>query len=171
MYYNFEIHHRRSIRIPDYDYSQPGYYFVTICTYNKECLFGRIVDGKMVLNEDGKIISKTWLWLSEQYTYIRLHEWIIMPNHLHGIIEYRDDCRGGSRTAPTVIKYKPLGRIIGAFKTVSTNRINTIQNTSDSRLWQRNYWEHVIRDENDLIRVRSYKINNPLKWSNDIYYI
>ncbi|MEJ2277610.1 MAG: transposase, partial [Candidatus Lokiarchaeota archaeon] len=80
MYYNFEIHHRRSIRIPDYDYSQPGYYFVTICTYNKECLFGRIVDGKMVLNEDGKIISKSWLWLSEQYTYIRLHEWIIMPN-------------------------------------------------------------------------------------------
>jgi len=125
----------------------------------------------MILNEYGTIISETWQWLSEQYQYIQLHEWIIMPNHLHGIIEYCAVGRGGSRTAPTITKRKPLGRIIGAFKTVSTKQINKIQNTPGNKLWQRNYWEHVIRDEKDLNRIQQYIINNPLKWTEDKYFV
>ncbi len=170
MKYDPDFHHRRSIRIPRYDYSSPGMYFITICTNNRELLFGDIVDGEMVLNEYGNIISETWQWLDVHYKFIQLHEWIIMPNHLHGIIEYCADCRGGSRIAPTVTKIKPLGRIIGVFKTVSTKQINNINKTPGQKLWQRNYWEQVIRDENDLNRIREYIINNPLKWPEDKYY-
>ena len=171
MKYHPAIHNRHSIRIPGYDYSQQGSYFVTVCVQNKECLFGNVVDGKMVLNEFGYIISETWQWLATQYKYILLHEWIIMPNHLLGIIEFCVDRWGGSRTAPTETKCKPLGRIIGAFKTVSTKRINKIQNTPGRKLWQRNYYEHVVRDENDLNRIREYIINNPLNWRHDKYYL
>ena len=146
MKYDSQKHHRKSIRIPDYDYSQPGLYYVTICTNNRELLFGDINNGEIVLNEYGDIVSKTWQCLSEQYQYIQLYEWIIMPNHLHGIIENCGDCSGGSRTAPTVTKIKPLGRIIGTFKTVSTKQINTINNTPGQKLWQRNYWEHLPRE-------------------------
>ena len=165
-------HHRKSIRIPGYDYSQEGHYFVTICMNHRELLFGDIVDGEMVLNEFGKIIAETWQWLAKQYVYINLDESVIMPNHLHGIVEFMNDCsRGGSRTSPTDTKRKPLGRIIGAFKTVSTKRINQIQNTLGLKLWQRNYWEHVIRDDYDLYRIRQYIVDNPFKWKDDKYYL
>jgi putative transposase len=151
MQYNPEKHYRRSICIPDYDYSQAGWYFVTICVQNRESWFEDVVDGKMALNEFGMIISESWRCLADHYEYIHLHEWIIIPNHLHGIIEYCADGRGDSRIAPTVITRKPLGRIIGAFKTVSTKQINNIQNTPGQKLWQRNYgeshafrrWEHL----------------------------
>ena len=171
MKYNPDIHHRKSVRIPGYDYAQDGWYFVTICTHNHNVLLGNVVNGEMVLNEYGQIVSKIWKWLPEQYKYIKLHEWIIMPNHLHGIIEYHNDGRGGARTAPTDIKIKPLGRIIGAFKTVSTKHINKIQNTPGHKLWQRNYYEHIIRNEKDLNRIREYIIYNPLKWPEDKYYV
>ena len=171
MKYDSQIHHRKSVRIPGYDYTQDGWYFVTICTHNHNVLLGNVVNGEMVLNEYGQIVSKIWKWLPEQYKYIKLHEWIIMPNHLHGIIEYHNDGRGGSRTAPTDIKIKPLGRIIGAFKTVSTKHINKIQNTPGHKLWQRNYYEHIIRNEKDLNRIGEYIIYNPLKWPEDKYYI
>ena len=169
MKYDSQIHHRKSVRIPGYDYAQDGWYFVTICTHNHNVLLGDVVNGEMVLNEYGQIVSKIWKWLPEQYKYIKLHEWIIMPNHLHGIIEYHNDGRGGLRTAPTDIKIKPLGRIIGAFKTVSTKHINKIQNTPGHKSWQRNYYEHIIRNEKDLNRIGEYIIYNPLKWPEDKY--
>ena len=136
MKYESKKLNRHSIRLAEYDYSKGGMYFVTICTYNKECTLGEVLNGKMILNEWGKIASKCWLWLSEHYNYISLDEWIIMPNHLHGIITIsKTPCRGGSGTAPTreqgntttgdgsrtaPTKRKPLGRLIGAFKTAST---------------------------------------------------
>jgi len=175
---------RRSIRLQDYDYSQPGSYFVTICTPDSECLFGDVRDGKMALNGLGEIVAESWQWVERQYEYVVLDEWVIMPNHLHGIIvitdcvdgsrgdDSRGDdlCRGGSRTAPTRLgkpKRKPLGRLIGAFKTVSTKRINEIHNTPGAKLWQRNYYEHIIRDENELNRIRIYIEQNPAKWEFD----
>jgi REP element-mobilizing transposase RayT len=124
MRYDPERHHRRSIRLKGYDYTQAGAYFVTIVTQDRACLFGEIVEGEVQLNPFGEIVAESWRWLAMQYDYVELDEWVIMPNHLHGIIVITDNgSRGGSRTAPTV-KRKPIGRLIGAFKTVSTKRIN-----------------------------------------------
>ena len=102
MKYNPVIHRRRSIRLPGYDYSQAGAYFVTLCTQNRECLFGEIMDGDMSLNAMGRIVADVWTGLASQYDYIQLDEWVVMPNHLHGIIEIIDRGGGGSRTAPSV---------------------------------------------------------------------
>ncbi|MDA8433183.1 MAG: hypothetical protein M0Z60_09510, partial [Nitrospiraceae bacterium] len=96
-----DIHHRRSIRLKGYDYSEAGAYFVTICAKDRECLFGDIVDGEIRLNERGHIAGDSWEWLSRQYGYVDIDEWVVMPNHLHGILIINGDCRGGSRTAPT----------------------------------------------------------------------
>jgi putative transposase len=111
------------------------------------------------------IVSATWQWLPEQYPYVELDTWVVMPNHFHGIVFLLDDRRGGARPAPT--KRKPLGRLIGAFKTVSTKRINELRTTPGQPVWQRNYYEHVIRNEVDLEEIREYIQNNPLKWLDD----
>ncbi len=100
MPYDPKIHHRRSIRLRGYDYSQPGNYSVTICARNKEHLFGQVVEGEMRRNELGEYVALCWKWLARRYTYVKLDEWIVMPNHLHGILVITDG-RGGSRTAPT----------------------------------------------------------------------
>ena len=126
MPYDPKIHHRRSIRLRGYDYSQPGKYDVTICTENKEHLFGQVVEGEMHRNALGEYVGLCWEWLAGKYPYVDLDEWMIMPNHLHGIIVITDD-GGGSRTAPT--KRKTLGRLVGAFKTVSTDRYNEQRGT------------------------------------------
>ena len=166
MTYDPDIHHRRSIRLEGYDYSQAGAYYVTICTHNRECVFGEITDRQMVLNDAGRMVADSWEWLAEQYDHLSLDECVVMPNHLHGIIVIIDGCRGGSRTAPTG-KRKSLGRLIGAFKTVSTKQINQIRKTPGMKLWQRNYYEHIIRNENELKRIREYIANNPMKWEFD----
>lgn len=167
-------HHRRSIRLQGYDYSRPGAYFVTICVQNRECLFGEIVNGQMRLNGIGKIASDSWELLGEQYDHVSLDEWVIMPNHMHGIIIITDGnadpplCRGGSRTAPTVFpSRKPIGRLIGAFKTVSTKRVNESRKTPGAQLWQRNYYEYVVRNNDELNNIRQYIMDNPIKWDTD----
>ena len=176
--YNPEKHHRRSIRLKGYDYSQAGTYFVTICVQDKVCLLGKIVDGKMQVNTYGEIVKKNWKWLAEQYPYVILDEWIVMPNHFHGILFI--DRRGGSRTAQQEdssqrsqegAKRKPLGRLIGAFKTVSTKQINELRNTPGVRFWQRNYYEHIVRNERELNNIRQYIINNPLHWEFDTEHL
>ena len=185
MQYDPDKHHRRSIRLKGYDYRRSGFYFVTICCYQRQCLFGDIVNGKMQLNQYGEIVSETYQWLSQRYLYINLDEWIIMPNHFHGIMVLIDKpCRGSSRTAPTMtrndvvltnqnlpinpeLKRKPLGRLIGAFKTVSTKKINLIRNAPGTPIWQRNYYEHIIRNQESLNKIREYIINNPLSWELD----
>jgi putative transposase len=100
MTFNPAKHHRHSIRLPEYDYTQPGAYFVTICVKNRDCLFGEIVNGEMRLNEYGEIVTEKWRWLAQQYPYVKLDEFIVMPNHFHGILWIRDiSRRGGSRPA------------------------------------------------------------------------
>ena len=165
-------HRRRSIRLPGYDYSQPGLYFVTICTQNKKCFFGKIENGIVHPNRYGKIILEQWEWLEKQYPYIKLDMWILMPDHLHAIIYIKhqnftmDCCRGGSRTAPTSggIKRKTLGRLIGAFKTISTKHINHLRNSTGSKLWQRGYYERIIRNEREYYAIRKYITDNPIYW-------
>ena len=151
---------RRSIRLKGYDYSQEGAYFVTICTRDREPLLGRIADGQMVLSEFGMVVARSWLWLAARYPFVELDEWVVMPNHVHGIVILR---RGGSRTAPT----KPLGRLVGAFKTVSAKRINQIRGVPGEPVWQRNYYERIVRDDDELSRLRRYVLDNPVQWETD----
>lgn len=161
---NPDIHHRKSIRLKGYDYSQNGAYFLTICTYNKIFYFG-------IFPELRKIVRKQWQKLSERYPNLVLDEFIIMPNHIHGIIivgatlAVALNNKAGARPAPTV------GEIIGTFKSLCVNDwlIYLKENKIDEagRFWQRNYYEHIIRNENELTKIREYIQNNPLKWSLD----
>jgi len=176
--YDPNIHHRRSVRLPAYDYSQDGWYFITICTQDKKCLFGQFANGHIQLSEYGCIVDKCWKWLAQQYDYVRLNQYVIMPNHLHGIIIIRRGSSrtaplmtyiGGSRTAPppNMPKRKSLPRLIGAFKTTSTKQINIFRHKPGYKLWQRNYYEHIIRSEEELYNIRQYIIDNPARWQTD----
>jgi len=184
MKYNPVIHHRRSIRLKGYDYSQEGIYFVTICVQNRECLLGKIMDGEMVLNEYGQIVQMVWGELLQHYNNIQLDEFVIMPNHIHGIILITDDddttiVGAGLKPAPT--KPAPttsakttakhgLPEIVRALKTFSARKINELRNTRGEKLWQRNYWEHIIRNEQSYQRIAKYIIYNPMNWQNDKFY-
>ena len=156
---------RNSNRLEGYDYSQAGCYFVTVCAQDRANRFGEIVNEQMCLNDMGRIVGESWEWLERRYDNVGLDVWVIMPNHFHNILIIRDTRRGDSRTAPTI----PLGRLIGAFKTVSTKRINRRKGTPGTKLWQRSFYDHVIRDDEDLNNIREYIQNNPLKWALDEY--
>jgi putative transposase len=180
---------RHSIRLTGYDYSRVGLYFVTLVVYQRENLFGAINTAEMELNEMGRMAVDSWTWLADQYPYVGLDQYCLMPNHFHGILVIKNDGggasvpgkgdawsgaggawsgTGGSRTAPTQgTPIKPLGRLIGAFKTVSTKKINLCRQTPAMVVWQRNYYEHIIRNEKDLERIRQYINNNPANWLND----
>ncbi len=158
MRFNPDHHHRRSIRLPGYDYRQPGLYFVTLVCRGRELL--------LQTPAYAAIVDDSWRWLAQQYAHVHLDEYIVMPNHFHGIIVLSDTGGGGSRTAPTS-KLKPLGRIIGAFKTVSTKRINELRGAPGLAVWQRNYYERIIRDDGELDGIRQYIVDNPAQWELD----
>ena len=229
MKYNSEKHHRRSIRLKGYDYSQSGLYFITICVQNRHCLFGEIENDEMILNEYGKIAATEWINTESIRDNIRLHEYIIMPNHIHGIIEIIDrkgDCRGESQfaqnkddckgelqfaptaptaptaapTAPTTTPFKSpsqtIGSIVRGYKIATIKKIKdhinrkgegksedskdskgelqfapTIIKSLKYKIWQRNYYEHIIRDEKSYQRISEYIITNPQKWDIDKFKI
>ena len=178
MKYNPDIHHRRSIRLQGYDYSQNGAYFVTVCTQNKECLFGEIVGVKMAMNDAGAIAYDEWVKTSEMRENIKLDEFVVMPNHIHGIIIIHNvvDCsRGTMHRAPTVERFgnptsNSVPTIIRGFKSAVTKQINVIRNMPGIPVWQRNYFEHIIRDEESLWKIREYIVNNPTNWQQDEMY-
>jgi putative transposase len=187
-------HHRHSLRLRGYDYAQPGAYFVTICTQDRACLFGAVVDGEMLLNEMGEIVRGEWFRTAYMRPYVQLndHEFVIMPNHIHGIIwivdssivsgaempaETSETVGAQRRCAPTspvpiptsVSNVPPgsLGAIIRSFKSAVTKRINEMRRTRGAPVWQRNYYEHIIRNEESLTRIRQYIVENPLRWHLD----
>jgi REP element-mobilizing transposase RayT len=160
---------RRSTRLKDWDYASPGAYFVTICAQHRRRIFGTIESEQIRLSEIGSIVEQKWVWLERQYPHVILDEFIIMPNHLHGIIFLQSVRRGGSRTAPTS-KSKTLGRLIGAFKTTSTKQINNLLGTPGKPVWQRGFYDHIILDEEDLRRAREYIRHNPGNWVLDPYH-
>ncbi len=226
--YNPNIHHRKSIRLKGYDYSRKGLYFVTICCKNRASLFGKIESGEMFLNDAGKMIEKWYFELENKFPDIKCHEMIVMPNHIHFIVEntgdiaavqanlnirpeyedlranlsvhpdndnvrsnlsVRPDDIGQThnnigqthRSAPTETSEQifgehigsPLHRVIQWFKTMTTNEyIRGVKNLGwepfDKNLWQRNYWEHIIRNENSYQNISNYIINNPSKWNEDV---
>ena len=162
---------RRSIRLREYDYANPNWYYVTICTNDKRCVFSNVNYGKLVLNKFGKVAKEEWLRTKTIRPNIELDYYIIMPNHIHGIIII--ESRGVMHYAPTKKFASPsqtLGSIVRGFKSSVTKRINMMNRTSDKKLWQRNYYEHIIRNEQDLFRIRKYIQLNPLRWELDEYY-
>ncbi len=186
-----KIHHRRSIRLKAFDYSKPGAYFVTIVAWQRERLFGEIVDGEMILNRNGQIVRDAWFDLKNHYGHLELGAFVIMPNHAHGIIVLIDDGRGGSSMSGGVIlpgesnagmvhlpsnqarpyvKTKPrhgLPEIIRAFKSFSARRINRLRRTDGIPVWQRNYYEHIIRNEREMDNITRYIETNPFRWNDD----
>ena len=166
-----ERQHRRSIRLRAYDYREAGAYFVTVCTVNREFVFGEIVDGAMELNSLGNIVDDEWHRTAILRRHVSLDAFVIMPNHVHGIICLNGE-EGKARLAPTTGRFRQpvadsLGAIVGAFKSASTKRINDSRGTRGTALWQRNYFEHVIRNEQELNGVREYIAVNPARWSED----
>jgi len=206
-------HHRRSIRLRGYDYTQAGAYFITICTQGREYLFGEVADDEMHLNEYGRIVRDVWFDLPNHVSNVVLDAFVVMPNHVHGIVVIvNGDVVGvgvdgadsvgagsvgaGSEPAPTVTttttaepaptattttpaptttaeptptptKRHGLPEIVRQFKTFSARRINEHRGTTGTPVWQRNYYEHIIRDDASLNRIRQYILNNPIKWALD----
>ena len=155
---------RKSLRIKDYDYSQPGGYFITICTQNKYCFFGAIKQNEMILNAAGQMAQEEWDGLTLRFKNTSLDRSIIMPNHMHAVIlvEEKD----------TKVN---LGSIIQAYKSITTNKyIHGVRNKDwlpfSKRLWQRNYYEHIIRNDQDLELIREYIMTNPQKWEKDRFH-
>lgn len=203
MPYNPEIHHRRSVRLQGYDYSKEGLYFITICTIDKLCLFGEIVDTKMIRNELGEIVTQCWINIPNHFPNAILHEFIIMPNHLHGIIELKPD-NIENQVNVGVQNFEPLrelhkihqyqkiiprsiGSIVRGFKIGVTkwyrDKIKSVIENKmpregylqisiyENKIWQRNYHEHIIRNEESYLKISSYIINNPINWKEDKFYM
>ncbi len=178
-----EKHHRRSIRLKGYDYSRAGAYFVTICTQNRECLFGDIVDGEMMLNDAGRMVDAVWNAMPKYYTGVDVDLFQIMPNHIHGIIIIVGAgpcaCPDGPCACPDMGQPQgvaPTGLslpdVVHRFKTITTKQyIEGVKQHGwsrfDGKLWQRNYYEHIVRNENELNRIRQYIADNPAKWEYD----
>ena len=179
---------RKSIRLKEYNYSQPGAYFVTIVTQGRICRFGEIKNGEMILNAAGEMAREQWLALPKRFPMIELGSFVIMPNHGHGNIVINDERRGGAcprlmagaqtklattRVAPMRNENAPtLGDIVGAFKSITTvEYIRGVKELGwsrfEKRLWQRNYYEHIIRDQKDWERIHLYIEANPSRWDDD----
>jgi putative transposase len=183
-------HHRKSIRSQGYDYSQAGAYYVTIVTQGRECLFGEIIDREMYLGEYGEIVQKWWNEIPNHFPNVDLGAFIIMPNHVHGIIFITTERRGevlspyespdtnildlytkpstnqGRETLP--LRKPTLGQIVAYFKYQSTKEMNRIEtDKAITKFWQKNYYEHIIRDEKDLQNKTAYIEANPMLWDED----
>ena len=178
--YNPNIHHRRSIRLPEYDYSQEGMYFITLCTHERVPRFGTITDGEMELNDIGRMVGEWYHLLEEKYPHIVCREYVIMPNHFHCIIQIKQEdapCRGIPCGCPNTehIPQRPtLGQIIGGFKSITSNeclRIYKEREETLGKLWQRNYYEHIIRDQRSYEEIVAYIIENPIHWRDDQLYV
>jgi putative transposase len=194
MTYNPDIHHRRSIRLREYDYSSAGAYFVTICVQNRECLFGDIVDGKLRMNDAGLCIVESLRRIPEYFQHVELDEFVIMPNHLHAIFFINhvhvgakqgssastafgcvaDKGEAGETFASALQNSLPKGTVSGSlsaivqnFKSVATRRVNKIRNNPGCPVWQRNFYERAIRSDTELNCIREYIVHNPINWADD----
>ena len=163
------IHHRRSIRLKDYDYSQPGAYFVTVCTHGRECALGEVLDDAVILNYSGLIVQECWEQLPDHYFHVDLDAFVVMPNHVRGIIVFNDRhiVGAGLRPAPTWTKRHGLPEIVRAFKAFSSRRINESRQRPGGPVWQRGYYEHVIRNDRSWEAIREYIESNPSRWEHD----
>jgi len=199
MSYDPEIHHRRSVRLRGYDYRQGGAYFVTLCTYERECLFGEVAEGAMRENRYGEVARFCWSAIPGHFPQVSLGPFVVMPNHVHGVIMIEDDGgRGTACRARTDVTchahtdaacYAPtdkalqactvegarfgkpasgaLGVIVGSFKSAVSKQINALRDTAGATVWQRNYYEHIIRNDEEWFAIGEYIANNPAQWAVD----
>lgn len=188
MTYNPDIHHRRSIRLKEYDYSGVGAYYVTLRAFQRECLFGDIVIGEMRLNDIGLIVRECWQRIPVHFPGLEVDEFVVMPNHFHAILLITESVGpihvGAKQVSPAspafgrhIVKQGvsmpqgtspgSLGAIMQNFKSVSTRKINKLRDNPGCPVWQRNYYERVIWDEKELTMAREYVLNNPLQWDLD----
>jgi putative transposase len=188
MKFDPKIHHRRSIRLKGYDYTQSGAYYITVVTYQRQYFFGEVVNGEMRLNELGQIAHNEWFKTAALRSYVKLYEdeFVVMPNHVHGILWIENNDGGDNpaivgarrrhapteRRVPTVEQFgipvsNSIPTIVRAYKSAVTYAVNALQNQRGAVLWQRNYYEHIIRDEKDLQAKRDYILSNPLNWEDD----
>lgn len=178
MTYNPDIHHRRSIRLKGFDYSSANAYYVTLCVEGRECLFGEILAGDMRVNYAGRLIAEVWQGLPERFPHVTTDEFVVMPNHFHGIIIINDvvgaplaapgfnsdrkaNGMGAASSAPT------LGTILRAFKSISAIGVNRLMQRRERPLWQRNYFERIIRNDKEMTVAREYIRRNPVQWDQD----
>jgi REP element-mobilizing transposase RayT len=152
--------------MPAYDYSESGAYFITAVTEGRGAVFGEILDAEMRLNRNGVIVERCWYDLLDHYAHLTLDEFVVMPNRVHGVISLADVARAGLEPAPTIetARRHGLSEIVRAFKTFSARRINEVRGTPGTPVWQRNYYERVVRNERELHAVREYIRANPLNW-------
>lgn len=156
---------RRITRLQAYNYAWQGAYFVTICTHDKQSLFGNILGTGIRLNTYGEIVDSVWHEIPLHYPEVKNDLFIIMPNHVHGIIIIQDWRRSGPRPDPTT--NHPLSEIVRAFKSYSSRKINEHSHSEGTPVWQRSYYEHVIRSEEEHTRIGEYILNNASKWETD----
>ena len=183
MAYNPDKHHRRSIRLQAWDYRWPGAYFITVCTYRRVPLFGDVVGGQMALNPFGRIVADEWRRTKRVRDNVALDAFVAMPDHMHGVIVITTDPdngdsnrgRGSSPMNPYGHPNRTFGgamagslsTIMRQFKSMVTKRINRMRGTPGSPVWQRNYWERIIRDMDEMNAVRRYIADNPARWDHD----
>lgn len=184
MTYDPRIHNRQSIRLKGYDYSRSGLYFVTICCQDKAHLFGHVENGKMVLNDPGRMVVKWYDELTSKYPDKKCHVMVVMPNHVHFILENaRGDAYAGAPDDDAEMYYgpenhqfnSPLGNAVGWFKTMTTNEyIRGVKSSGwkrfNRRVWQRNYYERIIWTDRAYQRISQYIIDNPKKWDSDRFH-
>jgi len=166
---------RRSVRLKGYDYSGTGAYFVTVCTNRKKCILGEVIDEKIVPTTIGGIAKNCWEEIPKHFLNVELDEFVVMPNHVHGIIQIINV--GATHASPLQKHHsnsnprgpgpRTIGSIVGSFKSATTRCANGIGLGNRFSIWQRNYYEHIIRDEDELNQVKEYIIQNPLKWQFD----
>jgi REP element-mobilizing transposase RayT len=174
MPYNRDVHHRRSIRLPAYDYASTGAYFITIVTKNRECLFGDVVAGKLRHNPIGDIVSAEWARTGVIRAEVNLDVFVVMPNHIHAVVHLRAVGAHGRAPLRTVEASDPpyraprsLGSLVAGFKSAATSAVNRQRGTPGAPVWQRNYHERVIRSPAELIGIRRYIVDNPENWADD----
>ncbi len=176
MPYNPDIHHRRSIRLPEYDYAAPGFYFVTLCVHGRLPLLGAIADGTVHLNAAGRMVEEWYHRCAEHFPDIECLEMVVMPNHFHCIWHNTGIDADANHTLSGEHTGSPLQRVVQWFKTMTTNAyIRGVEQhgwpTFDTRLWQRNYYEHIIRDQQSYEEIVTYILENPLRWHDDKLYV
>lgn len=154
---------RKSPRLKHHDYSEDGAYFVTICTSNRDYHFGDVAEGEMILNAYGHLATACWLLIPRHYQQVQLDFYVVMPNHVHGIVILNQG------NLP-VEKRRDLGHIIGTYKAAVTRQVNQLETSIVGSLWQERFHDHVIRNEADLNRIREYVVNNPKLWEQNTFY-
>jgi REP element-mobilizing transposase RayT len=157
MKYNHNQKFRKSTRLKEFDYASPGAYFITICVFQRECILGEIEDGKMVLSSAGESTLEIWYDLPSRFPTVELDAFVIMPNHVHGIL-----CLTTNNSETLTISI-----VLRAFKSLSARAINKELGRAERPAWQRGFWDHINHNEMELERIRTYIHNNPQSWFED----